>query len=264
MVQQEDKAMIVDELIQTTALARDYLDKSSQRSILRFVRSCWNSDGGVRGRNSQSDLCYTAYAAICMRALHGRMPLLRLWKYLHSFGDGTSLDITHLFCLIRLYTIFPMSEKMRQRLLDLLDAKDVESSSDMFFKVIMAEYLKKDDRPDVQLTFSKSDITSDIAAAVVVNHRPDKEAEDLLMQRYCKAGGFRSSTEKEVPDLFSTATTLFALRMMNTNLSVIRSPCLEFIKSLQRDSGGFAGHATDSFEDTEQTFYALISMGSLT
>lgn len=47
-------------------------------------------------------------------------------------------------------------------------------------------------------------------------------------------------------------------------LDLVRRSCLEFIESLWRDSGGFAGHVADEIEDGEYTFYALLSIGCLT
>jgi len=255
--------MIVEKIIQTTELASEYLDDDSRRAVVRFIRSRWNPDGGVRGRDERSDLYYTVFAAICMRALHGRMPLFRLWRYVRSFGDGASLDLIHLFCLVRLRSAFPMRGATRQRLLHAIDAQQAESPYDMFFKVVMAEFLQKDDRPEARLLLSPIQSTPNLAAAIVVNHQPDPQAETLLMQRYCQTGGFCATAGVQVSDLLSTATALFALRVMNVDLGQIRDACFEFVELLWRESGGFAGHQDDPFEDTEYTFYALLSIGCL-
>lgn len=63
-------------------------------------------------------------------------------------------------------------------------------------------------------------------------------------------------------DLLSTATALFALRKCRADFDPVR-PCLEFVESLWRDSGGFAGHAADDIEDVEHTFYARLSIDCL-
>lgn len=255
-------AMIVDELIQTTARASSCLTPALCKDTVRFIHSQWNRDGGVQGKCGQSDLAYTVFAVICMQALRGRMPLLRLWKYLQAFGDGTSLDILHLFCLIRLRSMYPMSAGMRARLLKQLDERQAESPSDIFFKVVMAEFLKINDRPDVKLEISNDDTTPDLAAAVVINHAPDEDAEAFLMQRYL-SGGFGEMPDAREPDLYSTVTALFALHVMNVDLSPLRRDGLSFIETMRCRNGGYACRKSDFVADSECTFYALLSMGCL-
>jgi prenyltransferase beta subunit len=254
---------LVNKLMRSAALSRTYLDKGSRSEIAHFIRSRWNKDGGVRGRDERSDMYYTVFAVICLHSLGRRFPYFRLWKYVRSFGAGESLDLIHLFCLIRLRSLFPMSGKRRNQFVTAIGNKKPESAYDMFFKVVMAEYLGGDHLPEIHLSINPSDPTTNIAAAVVVNQQPDLEAEQTLMDRYCKTGGFCAGASVVVPDLLSTATTLFALTTMNVNLDSIRQPCFEFVESLWRDSGGFAGHASDQFEDPEYTYYALLSIGCL-
>ena len=76
-----------------------------------------------------------------------------------------SLDIIHLFSLIRLRSEFPMAEKSRHRLKATLENKDADTATDMFFKIVMSEFLHEEDRPEAHLLISNSGTTSDIAAA---------------------------------------------------------------------------------------------------
>ena len=108
-----------------------------------------------------------------------------------------------------------------------------------------------------------ADPTPSLAAAIIVNQPADKAAAEVLLNRACRSGGFAATGQLNTADLLSTATALFALRTLHTDLDPIRRPCLEFVESLWRDSGGFAGHAADEFEDVEYTFYALLSVGCL-
>jgi len=84
-----------------------------------------------------------------------------------------------------------------------------------------------------------------------------------MLERVCLHGGFAATAQGSVPDLLSTATALFALTQVGANFDSIRRPCLDYVESLWRDSGGFAGHAADEIEDVEYTFYALLSIGCL-
>lgn len=255
--------MIVEELMETAARAHGCLDEDMRRAVIKFVKSRWNPDGGVRGRNGGSDLYYTVFAAMCLRALKGRLPLIRLWSYLRSFGEGGSLDIVHLFSLIRLRSVFPMSQTTRDRFMETLEAKQADSASDMFLKVVMAEYLNRNDHPDAHLHISDSETTSDLAAAVIVNQQPNPFAEKILVRRYCETGGFLATATATAPCLEATAKALYALRVLGVDLSPMRAPCLGFIESLRRTEGGYVAHGTDDVADTESTFYALFSIGCL-
>lgn len=102
-----------------------------------------------------------------------------------------------------------------------------------------------------------------MAAAAVLNGRPDGKAVERLLGRYCAGGGFRANAQAPLPDLLSTGVALVALKTMGANLDEIREPCLGFVESLWRDGGGFGGHDADLFEDTEYVFYALLSIGCL-
>ncbi len=254
---------LTNKLIRTAASSRQYLDGRSRREIARFLRSRWNSDGGVRGRDERSDIYYTVFAVICMRALGAPFPYFRLWKYLRSFGAGESLDLIHLFCLTRLRSIFPMSGSTKEYLLRAAHEVRPESAYDMFFKVVTAEYLGGEHLPQTRFELNPADPTTNLAAAVVLNQKTDNAARAALMERFCPAGGFRPTRAEGHPDLLSTATALFALKIMNYDMEPVRQPCFEFIESLWRDSGGFAGHAADQFEDSEYTYYALLSIGCL-
>lgn len=255
--------MIVKELIKTAARAGGVLGEEARKETIAFVDSQWNADGSVRGRNGESDLCATAYAAICHKALKGHIPRFRLWGYLHSFGDGSSLDIMHLFCLIRLRSVYPMSRRTRARLTASLDNKTADSATDMFFRVVMSQFLGFNDCPDTPLILRESDSTSDLAAAVVLNLRSDREAERLLMERYDEAGGFHPFADRQGPTLGSTSKALFALQMMGFDLSPVRAACLDFTASLRRADGGYVSHPDDAVPDVENTFYALVCLGCL-
>jgi len=257
------QGIIVKRILVCMDTSRRYIDAGSRRRLVRFVRSRWNPDGGVRGRDEKSDLYYTVFAVLCMRALSRPVPLLRLWRFVQSHGEGESLDAVHLFCLIRLRTLFPSRVATRRKLMALLEAKQADSAYDMFFKVVAAEYLGLNDRPEEELLISSSQTTPNVAAAVVINHRENPAARRLLLDRFCQGGGFRASATAPCADLLSTATALFALRLMETDMEPIRDTCLDFIESLWRDNGGFAGYAQDGFEDVEYTFYALLSIGCL-
>ncbi|MBN2703433.1 MAG: hypothetical protein JXR23_04395 [Pontiellaceae bacterium] len=255
---------IAHQILAFAETARAYLDGASRRKVIRFVRSRWNTDGGVRGRDERSDLYYTVFGALCLKTLGGRIPLLRVWRYLKSFGDGAELDPVHMYSLIRLRTMFPISPTLRNQLTERLQDYPAESPYDIFFKVISAEHLNREDRPTAQLLLSASQTTPNLAAAVVVNQNKNEEAKTLLMERFCpESGGFSVSPTSRNADLLSTATALFALTVLKADMEPIREKTFEFIESIWREDGGFSGCTQDVFEDVEYTFYALLGIGCL-
>ncbi|MBN2164598.1 MAG: hypothetical protein JXR25_00200 [Pontiellaceae bacterium] len=255
--------MIVKELVKTARQTCEYFDREACQSTKTYIRSRWNPDGGVRGMGAESDLCYTAFAAMCMRALNGRIPKLRLWNYLRSFDCGESLDIEHLFCLVRLLFIYPQTRRLRGRLQASLESKQADSSTDLFFKVVIAEYLKIEDRPAISLIIHPSNCTSDLAASVVLNQHPDREAEILLKKRLACDGGFYPNAGPHYPTIDATAKALFALKMLGADLSGLKMTCLDFVESLRCDDGGYRSFRGSHPSDVKSTFLALVAIGSL-
>lgn len=254
---------LATELVRMAALSTTYLDGASRREVIRFIRSRWNFDGGVQGRDQQSDLYYTVFAAVCLRALKAPLPYLRFWNYVRSFGEGETLDSMDTFHLIRLRSAFPMKNSTRKRLMKTVAAIEPASAYDLFFKVVTTDCLGGEAVFGPPLRINPNEPTTNIAATVAINRAKNLAAEKALMARYCETGGFCISDEINVPDLLSTATALFSLHIMGSNMEPVREATLQFVESLWRDSGGFAGHSMDGFEDVEYTYYALLSIGCL-
>jgi prenyltransferase beta subunit len=133
----------------------------------------------------------------------------------------------------------------------------------VFLKVLISQFLKADDCPEVPLLIQERDSTSDLAAAVVVNYRSEDRAEKLLLARVYESGGFCPTAAMQEPNLAATLKALYALRVLGTDLSPIRDTCLQFIESLRCEDGGYLGCASDDSSDVENTFYALFSIGCL-
>jgi prenyltransferase beta subunit len=254
---------VADRLIHMAATSSIFLERESRRAIARFILSRQNADGGFSGRDQASDLYYTLFAAAGLRALGWRLPIFRLWKYVRSFGSGEDLDLVHLVCLIRLRGLFPMLAATRRRLLAALDRHDSGTAYDPFIRLMAADASVEERAPEQALRIAADSPTTTIAAGMIVNSEPDEAAQNLLMGRVCPTGGFAPVARVGAPDLLSTATALFALADQGADLDQVREPCMEYIESLWRDSGGFAGHAADEFEDVEYTFYGLLSIGCL-
>ena len=250
---------IPDRLLQAAACSRRFLEEDSRDKMADFILARQSPDGGFRGRGAESDLYYTVFAVASLKALGNPVPIFKVWKYVRSFGMGDGLDLVHLTCLVQLRTAFPILGITRSRLYKRLEKHRAESAYDHFLKLLAGDAPGQGDPVSVPLDAP----TTQLAAAVLVNRRKDKAIEEALLGRVVESGGFAPTDKIAVPDLLSTATALFALVSMGTNLDSIQQPCLKYAESLWRDSGGFSGHVADEFEDVEYTFYALLTIGCL-
>lgn len=255
---------LTERLIQSAACSRKFLDHNSRLKLTDFILSKQNPDGGFRGRSSESDLYYSVFAVASLKALGHPIPAGKIWKYTRSFGLGEDLDLVHLVCLIRLKIAFPMLPGTKRKLFNQLAHHSAESAYGLFLKLLAEDYLNTADYSEEQMQVSLSDPTTNLAAAVLVNRCNDEAVTTAILNRCVKEGGFKPSDQIDVPDLLSTATALFALTSVGVNLKEdIQVSCFQFIESLWRESGGFAGHTADQFEDVEYTFYAILTIGSL-
>lgn len=249
-----------DQLLRAAAASRRFLDEDSLAKIHRFVADRHNPDGGYRGRDAASDLYYTVFAVATLKVIDYPPPVFKIWKYARSFGVGADLDLAHLVCLIRLRTVFPLLGFTRRRLLKQLRRHEASSAYALFLKLFADDFQHA--APTASIEVSPSDPTTTLAAALVVDDASAFAAEELLARAHPE-GGFAPARRIDTPDLLSTATALFALTRRGVNLDELQKPCLQYVESLWRDSGGFAGHAADQFEDVEYTFYALLAIGCL-
>jgi len=112
--------------------------------------------------------------------------------------------------------------------------------------------------------------TSATNAALCVLHylgepMPEQSLTWLLAQAHPR-GGFPAAPHSgttALPDLLSTATTLFTLARAGINLDALREINLHFCDTLWQPEGGFAGHELDPTLDCEYTYYGLLALGVL-
>ncbi len=69
--------------------------------VAGFIAGQYNPDGGFKGRTDRSDLYYTVFGVEALLALNAEIDRERTSNFLRQFGDGASLDLVHLACLIR-------------------------------------------------------------------------------------------------------------------------------------------------------------------
>ena len=75
------------------------------------------------------------------------------------------------------------------------------------------------------------------------------------------SGGFAATKASPVPDLLSTATSLFMLSCYNVKP---KYPARDFIEAHWLDSGGFSATLLEDKSDVEYTFYGMLALGTIT
>ena len=86
---------------------------------------------------------------------------------------------------------------------------------------------------------------------------------DFLFESFTDEGGFRANTQIPIADLLSTFTALQTLHDLGTGHHVERQDTMQFVNSLQSDSGGFFAAAWDEDVDVEYSFYGIGTLGLL-
>ena len=280
--------------------SKAYIRGEAKESIVSFLKSRLNRDGGFTGRGGGSDLYYTVFGIECLLALTGSLPIRKLESYVGSFGDGDGLDFVHLTCLARCRSHLPRmitAMEQEQRMLMRLEgyrsddggyhareASPCASAYACFLAFLSYEgfetaipaprdlvrSLQNLRTPDGSFAnepgVGKGSVAATAAASILQVHLGDpvgQGVEDWLLARCDPRGGLLATRDAPGPDLLSTATALQALSAMDADMDAIRAPCVDFVESLWDDSGGFCGHAADPTPDCEYTFYGLLALGNL-
>lgn len=284
---------INQQMLNTAAQATRLFDEDTVDLITQFILSQQNPDGGFRGRSAESDLYYTLFAIECLQALQHKN-FNKVKNYIKPFIDDDNLDFVHTACLIRsLARLSMLDANLTQTLLirlnryktpaglfrmeteqpsiygNFLGIAAYEACSASFEQsdllISLIQNLKTPDcayadGPDMDLGTT----TVTAAAVILLSHLhadSPNPAIKWLIARKNQSGGFAATTHAPLPDLLSTATTLFALKIAGHTLEGIDESIQDFLESVWTDSGGFCGTILDSEPDVEYTFYGLLAAG---
>lgn len=86
---------------------------------------------------------------------------------------------------------------------------------------------------------------------------------DFLAEMQTDEGGLRANTRIPIADLLSTFTGLLTLQDLGGAGEIDLDAVAGFVRSLEREEGGFHGAAWDTAHDVEYTFYGLGCLGLL-
>jgi prenyltransferase beta subunit len=251
-------------------------------------------------RGESPDLYYSVFGIDALLALDESLPLDRLLPYLQSHGDGAALDFMHLTCLARCWARMPdtaIPGDVQSNVLAHIESyrtanggyhtvRDADSGSVTGIYLAFAAYQDMQrDVPDPQRVLASLEslrtpdggyanepgmaagTTLSTAGTLILQHSlgapPDTAAADWLWRQTGPTGGFLASPATPMPDLLSTATAVYAARVLERDVDTLRDGSVIFTESLQDDTGGYAGHWLESRPDCEYTFYALLVLGCL-
>ncbi|MCX7591014.1 MAG: hypothetical protein N2255_05240 [Kiritimatiellae bacterium] len=288
------------DMLEAASFVRQCLDEESLGRVTTFLQGQLTPEGGFGNRAGQADLYYTVFGIDCLRALNESLPVEALRSFVDGFGTGEGLDFVHLVCLIRCRgALFggeagdPAARVILERLKPYATADGGFNSkmgarhgstyasflaclahesvglplSSVNGMVRSLARLKAQDGGFANAPGMPRGTVPATAAACVTLIRLGESVEpsvvEWLLSRCESDGGFRATPEAPWPDLLSTATALYALKLAAVDLAPLREPCLDFVESLWDESGGFVGHQADSVPDCEHTFYGLLAMGCL-
>jgi hypothetical protein len=286
-------------MLQVARLAPKMLGDASDR-VVDFLRGQINPDGGFKDRAGNSDLYYTVFGIEALAAMRAELPIASLVPYLHTFGNGESLDFVHLACLARGWAGVPgelCDDATRQSLLERIKTHrsadgGYEANPGSKFGTLYGCFLACGAYEDLGMEMPRPQgvidcvehlrakdggyanqrdlpmgLTPSTAAAITLLRQfgapIPPEVGDWLLSRCRPEGGFFATPQAPLPDLLSTATALHALSGMHVDFSKVKEPCLDFLDTLWNSSGAFYGTWEDDALDCEYTYYGLLALGHL-
>lgn len=132
----------------------------------------------------------------------------------------------------------------------------------VFFKFLADEWrpwrrLSSDAKPVT------AKMTNTVCCQLAMLHQQGKRiaSEEVawLQERQDQTGGFYASEQAPIPDMLSTAVSLFTLRLIGASPAINAS---DFILVHWLENGAFAPTLLDEYSDVEYVFYGLMALGS--
>jgi hypothetical protein len=276
------------------------VDDAARNTCLDYVRSKRKADGGYAGPGNRSDLYYTFFALADIVFLGSAVDIKPTKRYISTFGEGESLDLVHLCCLMRCHNLLAMAAtpslkpgrlgrflqtRRYAKTLKLLKrkAEDAVRVYDLFLvaqtgrelgvDLVSKEKVRSVLEHAVRDTGGFSDPntasgTTTVTAAASWLHLwmdgavPPKTV-DWFATVKTKAGGFRANSKAPIPDLLSTASAIQALSWAGETLGAATPHVLEFVESCWMDDGSFGANSVCPSGDVEYMYYGLSSLANL-
>jgi len=265
------------------------LDEQGRAEVLQFITSQQNPDGGFRDRGGRSDLYYSLFGGLMLRAVESplnppeedleKQSILRFRKFIQEQNVNLVSGFIEKCCLVLLQKELKTSRTSRFISLFSLGRSfwkertsiNLSYRSFVLFITLDAVFLF----PGILKRASKSMLKrtivdqhspcSEVAARVFLQKMMNQDGateHELLQSFACESGGFKAFSHLQQADMLSTAVALFALNYSGSDLRLLKPGCLDFIQ-LNFADGAFLSGDGDSTTDVEYTFYGLLALGVL-
>jgi len=285
---------VYEQMIDLLRNAFEMLDEQGKAEVSSFIISQQNADGGFQDRGGRSDLYYSLFGGLMLRAGSPLNPPMgdfkegvakssALLKGLKEFVGNQKEDSIPGFiercCLILLQKDLKFGWKRRFRSFRLLsmsfwkERHSINLSYRGFVLFLTLDavlpfpgLLKFGVHKLLKGTTVDTDSPcSEVAAKVFLLKMMNREClseQKLLKSFACESGGFKSFLHVSNADMLSTAVALFALDFAGSDLRLLKPACLEFIQE-NFVEGAFLSGDGDQTKDLEYTFYGLLALGVL-
>lgn len=278
------------------------LDEQGRKEVLQFILSNQNADGGFRDRGGKSDLYYSLFGMMMLRAAGGmghgagrkeHKVNLALEPYSKLVNDAI-LKLKHFTagqktaqvpgfiercCLVLLQKELKVRRYSRLQSLWALgrsfmkERKSINLSYRSFVLFLTLEAVfpfPSIFKAMAKRFLSKTSIDqqspcSEVAAEVFLVkllNYDGAEEQELLTSFALESGGFKAFAHLHNADMLSTAVALFALTYAGHDVRLIMPSCLDFIQQ-NYSEGAFLSGDGDLTADVEYTFYGLLALGVL-
>lgn len=272
------------------------LDEQGREEVLNFLISQQNPDGGFQDRGGRSDLYYSLFGGMMLKALITE-PGIRNPKIkatLPELVEGAELKLKQFIvgqsnsevpgfiekcCLVllqkelrtgrasRTIAFFSLGKSfwkerhsinLSYRSFVMFLTLDAILPLSHFLKIGAKKMLA---RTAVDEYSPCSEVAAKVFLQKMIKQEGPKE-QDLLKSFTCETGGFKAFAHLKNADMLSTAVALFALNYSGSDLRLLKPACLVFIQQNFVD-GAFLSGDGDQTRDVEYTFYGLLALGVL-
>jgi hypothetical protein len=288
------KTSISTKMMNALRKANKRLTQDARSKLLAFVLSQQTECGAFVGKGGKEDLYYTAFGWLVAYMQGIRLDADKMRTFLSGF-DAESLDLIHYISWMKCKKLQRLvSDGMVGMLLNVWSVNNVRtldsfcdfpqgdrhSPYTQFLWLSMLEDYnvrligKKQTLIDLQdykvkgggyanLKDCETASANATAAALMIKAQLavyDHVEAVALKDMQEENGGFKADALAPIPDLLSTATSLFALK--NYGIRPKYEP-LDFIEAHFSENGGFSATLFDDRSDMEYVFYGLLALGSL-
>lgn len=282
-------------LLKTLQKGKKSLSREAQSRIADFVSSQRTDEESFRDKRGKPDIYYTLFGWMLSYVLGIRLNKDKMTAYLAA-QDIEQMDLIHYAATIRCRQLCDLMAGGKSRFLlrsfsslDIKELNDFESvphndpqspySQYIWLSLLEDTGHQIKDKEKVLQSLSRYQLSdggfsnllnsgvastnATVAALAVIGELEQYKMHpgmSYLKQLQQETGGFCAVQGSPLPDLLSTATSLFILRCYGS--APIYSAA-SFIEAHWLEMGGFSATILEESSDVEYTFYGLLALGSV-